>query len=67
MRFIANGRTVVIIAHRLAAVRDCHRIFGMVDGEIVEEGSHAELLRRGGLYAHLWNLQTGHEPEKASA
>ena len=55
---IVRGRTVVIIAHRLAAVRQCDRIIGMYNGEIVEIGTHDELLRReGGLYAHLWYLQ----------
>ena len=59
MRAIVRGRTVIIIAHRLAAVRPCTRIFGMARGEIVEVGSHEELLRReGGLYAHLWDLQS---------
>ena len=59
MRSIVAGRTVMIIAHRLAAVRPCHRIIGMADGQIVEEGSHAELLaREGGLYAKLWALQS---------
>ena len=59
MRAIVRGRTVVIIAHRLAAVRPCTRIVGMARGEIVEVGSHDELLRReGGLYAHLWDLQS---------
>ncbi len=59
MRAIVRGRTVVIIAHRLAAVRPCSRIVGMQRGEIVEVGSHEELLRRaGGLYAHLWDLQS---------
>ncbi|MBY0610990.1 MAG: type I secretion system permease/ATPase [Beijerinckiaceae bacterium] len=59
MRAIVNGRTVIIIAHRLAAVRPCHRIIGMHQGHIVEQGTHAELLaRKGGLYAHLWALQT---------
>ena len=59
MRRICKNRTVLIIAHRLAAVRGCNRIVGMVDGRIVESGSHDELLRKpGGLYAHLWNLQT---------
>ena len=58
MRAIVRGRTVIIIAHRLAAVRPCSRIVGMQRGEIVEVGSHEELLRReGGLYAHLWALQ----------
>jgi subfamily B ATP-binding cassette protein HlyB/CyaB len=57
MRLIARGRTVLIIAHRLAAVRGCDRIIGVQDGEIIECGSHAELLAQGGLYARLWNLQ----------
>ena len=58
MRQIVQGRTVLIIAHRLAAVRPCHRIIGMAEGRIVEVGSHDELLRReGGLYAKLWALQ----------
>jgi subfamily B ATP-binding cassette protein HlyB/CyaB len=59
MRHIAHGRTVVIIAHRLAAVRHCDRIIGMVDGRLVEAGSHDELLRLPkGLYARLWALQS---------
>jgi subfamily B ATP-binding cassette protein HlyB/CyaB len=61
MESIVKGRTVIIIAHRLAAVRHCDRIIGMYNGEIVEKGTHAELLRRqGGLYAHLWALQNEH-------
>jgi ATP-binding cassette, subfamily B, bacterial HlyB/CyaB len=59
MRSIVRGRTVIIIAHRLAAVRPCTRIVGMRKGEIVEVGSHDELLaRQDGLYAHLWSLQS---------
>jgi subfamily B ATP-binding cassette protein HlyB/CyaB len=59
MRAIVRGRTVIIIAHRLAAVRPCTRIVGMRRGEIIEVGSHDTLLaREGGLYAHLWALQT---------
>ena len=58
MRKIARTRTVLIIAHRLAAVRDCDRIIGMERGRVIEDGSHEELLRRpGGLYARLWALQ----------
>lgn len=60
MREIVRGRTVIIIAHRLATVRHCNRIIGMKDGRIVEEGTHETLLARpNGLYAHLWQLQTG--------
>jgi len=59
MRAIVRGRTVIVIAHRLAAVRDCDRIVGMRNGEIVEAGTHDELLKRpGGLYAGLWALQS---------
>ena len=46
MRQIVRDRTVIIIAHRLAAVRACDRIIGMEDGRIVEVGTHDELLRR---------------------
>jgi ATP-binding cassette, subfamily B, bacterial HlyB/CyaB len=59
MRSIVRGRTVIIIAHRLAAVRPCTRIVGMHRGEIVEIGGHEELLScGGGLYARLWALQS---------
>jgi len=59
MRAIVRGRTVIIIAHRLATVRGCDRIVGMRAGEIVETGTLEELLRRpGGLYARLWALQS---------
>ena len=61
MNQIVQDRTVIIIAHRLAAVRSCDRIVGMVDGEITEVGTHDQLMRRrGGLYAHLWSLQNEH-------
>jgi subfamily B ATP-binding cassette protein HlyB/CyaB len=56
---IVKNRTVIIIAHRLAAVRTCNRIIGMTDGRIVEVGTHVELVRKpGGLYAYLWGLQS---------
>ena len=59
MRRIAKGRTVIIIAHRLAAVRGCDRIVCMADGRIVEIGTHNELIRHpGGLYGYLWGLQS---------
>jgi ATP-binding cassette, subfamily B, bacterial HlyB/CyaB len=58
MRAICHGRTVIIIAHRLSAVRDAHRIIVMERGSVVEEGGHAELLRtRAGHYSRLHQLQ----------
>ncbi|GGA48631.1 type I secretion system permease/ATPase [Dyella nitratireducens] len=58
MRAICQGRTVLIIAHRLSAVRDANRIIVMERGNIVEEGSHTELLQKqAGHYARLHRLQ----------
>lgn len=66
MRAISQGRTVIIIAHRLAAVRHANRIIGMIDGRLVEAGSHEELLRQPqGLYARLWAMQSA-PPEVVS-
>jgi ATP-binding cassette, subfamily B, bacterial HlyB/CyaB len=60
MKQIMHNRTVIVIAHRLAAVRLCNRIISMADGRITEIGTHAELLNRpGGFYATLWSLQNG--------
>jgi subfamily B ATP-binding cassette protein HlyB/CyaB len=60
MRHICKGRTVLIIAHRLSAVRDANRIIVIERGHIVEEGGHEELLQvRDGIYAHLYELQQG--------
>lgn len=59
---IAQGRTVIIIAHRLSAVRSCDRIVAMEGGRIVEEGSHSELLSLGGRYAELHAKQMGLQP-----
>jgi subfamily B ATP-binding cassette protein HlyB/CyaB len=60
MRHICTGRTVLIIAHRLSAVRDAHRIIVMERGQIAEEGTHEELVcLTDGIYAHLYSLQQG--------
>ncbi|MDX7952819.1 type I secretion system permease/ATPase [Lichenihabitans sp. Uapishka_5] len=60
MRAIVRGRTVIIVAHRLAAVRGCDRIVAIDRGRIVEEGAHADLLERpNGIYARLLALQNG--------
>ena len=59
LRSICEGRTVLVIAHRLAAVRGCDRILTVEDGRIVEDGTHEELLLRGGRYATLYRYQFG--------
>ncbi|MBV8538499.1 MAG: ATP-binding cassette domain-containing protein, partial [Alphaproteobacteria bacterium] len=59
MRNIAQGRTVIIIAHRLSTVRRADRIVTLERGRLVEEGSHDELVRTGGRYATLHRLQAG--------
>jgi subfamily B ATP-binding cassette protein HlyB/CyaB len=59
MRRICRGRTVFIIAHRLSTVRGADRIVTIERGRITEDGTHDELLRRGGRYASLHRLQTG--------
>ncbi|MEW6678693.1 MAG: type I secretion system permease/ATPase [Pseudomonadota bacterium] len=58
MKAICQGRTVIIIAHRLSAVRDAHRILVLDRGQIVEAGNHAELLQHeAGHYSRLYRLQ----------
>ena len=54
---LTRGRTSFVIAHRLSTIRDADIIFVMRDGDIVETGSHEELLARGGFYSELYNSQ----------
>jgi ATP-binding cassette subfamily B multidrug efflux pump len=56
---LMRGKTVIAIAHRLSTIAAMDRLVVMEDGQIVEEGSHADLLRRDGLYAQLWMRQSG--------
>jgi subfamily B ATP-binding cassette protein HlyB/CyaB len=60
MAQISQGRTVFLIAHRLSIVRPAHRIYVVEKGEIVEQGSHDELLHIEGFYARLHAHQVGH-------
>jgi len=59
MEKIAVGRTTIVIAHRLSTVRNADRIYVLEQGRVAEAGSHDELVAREGLYAALWNVQTG--------
>ena len=59
MRAISEGRTVLVIAHRLSTVRAADRIITVEEGWIVEDGSHEELLAKGGRYARLYQRQLG--------
>ena len=58
LRRLAHGRTVILITHRLASVRDADRICFLERGRLVEEGRHEELLAADGRYAELYRLQT---------
>lgn len=63
---ILSGRTSFIIAHRLSTVRSADRILVVHNGEVVEEGSHKQLMRLGGRYYELYAKQFKHERESAS-
>jgi subfamily B ATP-binding cassette protein HlyB/CyaB len=61
MVHIAQGRTLFVMAHRLSAVRQAHCVYVVERGEIVEQGTHDELLRAGGSYTRLHAYQAGSE------
>lgn len=67
LRAMSKGRTVLIIAHRLSAIRQCERIIALERGRIVEGGSHDELIRLGGRYADLHRRQMGAVPTGVAA
>ncbi len=54
-----DGKTVIAIAHRLSTIAAMDRLIVLDKGRIIEEGSHAELLEKHGLYAKLWAHQSG--------
>ncbi|OLZ42015.1 multidrug ABC transporter ATP-binding protein [Natrinema saccharevitans] len=56
---LAEDRTTFAIAHRLSTIKDADQVLVLEGGEIVERGTHEELLENGGLYSHLWGVQAG--------
>ena len=60
---LMEGKTCIVMAHRFSTIRAANVIFTLTDGEIVERGKHEELLKAGGLYAHLYDLQFREEEE----
>ena len=56
---LMSGKTVIAIAHRLSTIARMDRLIIMDQGEIIEDGTHAELVKKGGHYARLWSLQSG--------
>ncbi|HVJ02845.1 MAG TPA: metal ABC transporter permease, partial [Sphingomonas sp.] len=60
---IEQGRTTIVIAHRLSTVVHADRIIVLEAGRVAEQGTHAELLRKGGLYAEMWARQAQEREE----
>ena len=59
---LMKGRTTLVVAHRLSTIRHADRIAVLDDGYLLELGTHAELIERDALYAHLWRLQAAERP-----
>lgn len=59
LKKLMKGRTTIVIAHRLSTIQNMDRIVVLTEGTITEQGSHADLLKKGGTYAELWAHQSG--------
>jgi ABC-type transport system involved in cytochrome bd biosynthesis fused ATPase/permease subunit len=57
LKALLAGRTALVVAHRLSTVQNADKILVLKKGRIVEQGTHAELIRQRGLYAHLYDTQ----------
>ena len=66
LRRLLEGRTSLVIAHRLSTILDADRILVMHKGELREQGTHAELLARGGIYARLYELQYSKQGDRSA-
>jgi subfamily B ATP-binding cassette protein MsbA len=62
LEVLMKGRATLIVAHRLSTIQNVNRVYVMAQGRIVEQGSHAELLKLNGEFARLYNLQFSKEP-----
>jgi len=63
LKGLGSGRSVITIAHRLSTVVDADKIVVLEKGAIVEEGTHEDLLKRDGRYAHMWHMQESEEDQ----
>lgn len=59
LKALQEGRSTLVVAHRLSTIVDADRIYVIDEGRVAETGTHSELLRRNGIYARLWGLQSG--------
>ena len=67
IRTIERGRTSIVIAHRLSTIVDADQIVVLDSGRVAERGTHAQLLRKGGLYAEMWTRQQSERDEAEAA
>ena len=63
---LSIGRTTIVIAHRLSTIRNADHVYVIEAGRVLEEGAHADLAEKDGLYASLWRVQTGEAVQRVS-